>query len=1378
MANIKKTSKIFLFICLCVIFSLCLVFAVRRVSLLRLGASVSDGWHIESGYWYYYENGSKKTGWLSYNDFWYYLSPKEQTIGGVNYPKGAMVTKWVQVNRQWYYLSPSEQNIQGVTYKEGSMIKGWFQDENDYWYYLSPTEQTIKGVNYSEGAMVTGWIDLNGWYYLRKEKNDVVEGPKGAAIIGDNDNPTECYEIDAPGRIYCFDKNGKLYNDTLAGPRYKVTPSTLCRVPIDKSHGDYNDNSYKLSGVYFYDHYAVYAAIRDEYIDDVKHEHTYFTLVDLNNNCNVLSKVYAGEIGHSNDITYNSSTNKFYVAEDKSIYEFQIINNQIKNVQKTLSLPTGAINGLAYDSTNNKYFSYHSSNLYKFDSFNSYVENSTTHFNRAPQYYKNFIYQNDNKYYNPWFITQGIDYGNNNLYQVGTISDGHNKLNLNSTEHNSTFVLAYDGSTGSYKYNMHFNKSYGNIHAESLTVDGENMYIGAIEYDSNSNEINNIFYKITGVATIDNKYNTSIRSMEIKKKDNDTVFYKGSPFDYNKITLRLEYNNGDIDYIELNDSNSTVTNFDKDTLGNQTITVTYNNNSYNLNIEVVNKVQLIKPTITSSSLVYNGSTQSPTFKGFDYNTMLIYDGTMIDVGSYTAVISIHDKDKYEWEDGTQDDLEFNWEITKAPIAKPSIVEDEFTYTGNTISLKINGLDDVSMDSNGDSHGMNAADHSFIVTPKANYMWNDGTSDPITFNWKIVKLKLPLPEFDGPNSFVYTGLEITPSYKNINERFVYKSHSTIAKNVGTYHDTFSKSCSDANCVWEDDSTGKVDYEWYITKKQLKKPEFADADPNYEYDGTEHRAYINNYNENYMRMAGYEYATDVGDYPLMFAINDLHNYEWEDGTTLNHIITWSIYKRKIDYPTLSENLFVYTGSEISPQLVGNDLNYLNISGNYYETNAGNYSMILSLKDTSLCEWSDGTSGNYNLNWSIAKAKLDKPTVSGSNTFTYDGTSKGLSFDGLENTMSVTGNSHSEAGTYTTTIGLADDNNYTWSDGTSSGLVFTWTITKADINPTVYMADYYKNATPSIPIVTGNLGNGTVTYSYAAKDSDNYSNNPPTKVGEYKVKAVIAATSNYNGATVTSNFKVLNVEPETIVLPDGSIVKDVGVYGALIDSYNREKGTDYDYTHLFTEDELASLHTLSITEEEYHNVSVNNLDDIKFLKSLETLNINLWDNCGCEKLDLHLNTDLQTLIVKNSPIEIINISNLNLTSIDLDIPNDTGYLITNIGHETSYIKNINDSGQYLITNPSTAGEVTGLICTNYIVNIASDGLYKPAYNIVVLGDIKADGMINVQDISKAYSGLSKNIYISYSNAEKMALDITNDGRKNALDLLRIYSSIETSD
>ena len=481
-----------------------------------------------------------------------------------------------------------------------------------------------------------------------------------------------------------------------------------------------------------------------------------------------------------------------------------------------------------------------------------------------------------------------------------------------------------------------------------------------------------------------------------------------------------------------------------------------------------------------------------------------------------------------------------------------------------------------------------------------------------------------------------------------------------------------------------------------------------------------------------------------------------------------------------PTISgETSFIYNGSEQGIIVENVDTSKVNISGYTSKINSGNYQVTYSLKNKNDTTWSDGTTTDVTFNWSIEKIKLTKPAISGSNTFTYTGGYQGLTFNDIDdNVMTISGNNHIDVGSYTTTIGLSDLNNYTWEDGTSTGLLFTWSITKADINPTVYMADYYKNDTPSIPIVTGNLGNGTVTYSYAAKDSDNYSNNPPTKVGEYKVKAVIAATANYNGATVTSNFKVLNVEPETIVLPDGSIVKDVGVYGALIDSYNREKGTDYDYTHLFTEEELASLHTLSITEEEYHNVSVNNLDDIKYLTSLETLNINLWDNCGCEKLDLHLNTDLQTLTVKNSPIEIINISNLNLTSIDLDIPNGTGYLITNIGHETSYIKNINDSGQYLITNPSTTTEATGLICTNYIVNIAGDGLYKPTYNIVVLGDVKSDGMINVQDISKAYSGLSKNIYINYSNAEKMALDITNDDRKNALDLLRIYSLIETSD
>ena len=60
----------------------------------------------------------------------------------------------------------------------------------------------------------------------------------------------------------------------------------------------------------------------------------------------------------------------------------------------------------------------------------------------------------------------------------------------------------------------------------------------------------------------------------------------------------------------------------------------------------------------------------------------------------------------------------------------------------------------------------------------------------------------------------------------------------------------------------------------------------------------------------------------------------------------------------------------------------------------------------------------------------------------------------------------------------------------------------------------------ATPS---VEGNSGNGAVTYTYAAKGSDEFVAEAPTNAGEYTVKATIAETANYNAAEATADFTI---------------------------------------------------------------------------------------------------------------------------------------------------------------------------------------------------------------------------------------------------------------
>ena len=84
---------------------------------------------------------------------------------------------------------------------------------------------------------------------------------------------------------------------------------------------------------------------------------------------------------------------------------------------------------------------------------------------------------------------------------------------------------------------------------------------------------------------------------------------------------------------------------------------------------------------------------------------------------------------------------------------------------------------------------------------------------------------------------------------------------------------------------------------------------------------------------------------------------------------------------------------------------------------------------------------------------------------------------------------------------------------------------TINKAAITPTVIINGWIVGNTADTPTVTGNKGNGTVTIEYKkSSEADTaYSAKVPTTVGSYTVRATIDETANYQGATVTAEFKI---------------------------------------------------------------------------------------------------------------------------------------------------------------------------------------------------------------------------------------------------------------
>ena len=172
---------------------------------------------------------------------------------------------------------------------------------------------------------------------------------------------------------------------------------------------------------------------------------------------------------------------------------------------------------------------------------------------------------------------------------------------------------------------------------------------------------------------------------------------------------------------------------------------------------------------------------------------------------------------------------------------------------------------------------------------------------------------------------------------------------------------------------------------------------------------------------------------------------------------------------------------------------------------------------------------------------------------------------------------------AGSYEVYYQVTMDN-YTTVTGSA-----TVEISKADITPTVTLEGWTYGATANTPTITGNTGNGTVTYTYKAEGAETFVETAPETAGNYTIKASIAETTNYNSGEATAEFTItaatMNITAEgyegtydtqahgiTIKAPEGAVVK-----------YRNQEGT---YT--LTE---APTYTNAGTYEVHYQVTMDN-------------------------------------------------------------------------------------------------------------------------------------------------------------------------------------------
>ena len=179
-------------------------------------------------------------------------------------------------------------------------------------------------------------------------------------------------------------------------------------------------------------------------------------------------------------------------------------------------------------------------------------------------------------------------------------------------------------------------------------------------------------------------------------------------------------------------------------------------------------------------------------------------------------------------------------------------------------------------------------------------------------------------------------------------------------------------------------------------------------------------------------------------------------------------------------------------------------------------------------------------------LKTAVIVAPRVDQTATYTYNGTEQTLAFEYINsNNTIVTGNKHTDAGTYTCTVSLKNPNDL-WSDTMDNvDKTFTWTINKVTssitLSPTTF---YFDNGTPQTltatvvgqPLVLSGYDTNLITITQVSVVSGVYTYNIKATgtAGTTTITASIAESTNYTAASATASVETEAFTPGATLVP----------------------------------------------------------------------------------------------------------------------------------------------------------------------------------------------------------------------------------------------------
>ena len=302
---------------------------------------------------------------------------------------------------------------------------------------------------------------------------------------------------------------------------------------------------------------------------------------------------------------------------------------------------------------------------------------------------------------------------------------------------------------------------------------------------------------------------------------------------------------------------------------------------------------------------------------------------------------------------------------------------------------------------------------------------------------------------------------------------------------------------------------------------------------------------------LRFIGRLSARDVGTFNVSFELIDADNYELINLGDLATSLEWKIEKAKVDMTGVKWSYtapFTYDGTVKTVSLVKAP-SLVEVKGTLSATKAGTYTASFALKDTENYEMVNAGALASSLEWKINKASVDLAGAAWDYTapFTYDGTIKTVSLTMQFDKLKFSGNSATDAGTYTASFELKDAENYEIINKGSLSDSIEWKINKADIDMSAVARSFvdaefvYDGKPHTLAVDSKLLPKGVKVKGYLGSAVTHVSESPKTITVQFELLAEKAV--NYNvpadmSATVTVVAKEIGLKWENLKFTyDGS-------------------------------------------------------------------------------------------------------------------------------------------------------------------------------------------------------------------------------------------------